>query len=139
MKPIGNANEDAKEFVVIRGRVDSVEIYEVKENELEILEKGSPANIQLNFAIFLFSTAFSAVAAVLTCDFKYRLGEMVFVFTGIIGVLLGAYLFISWWRTRESISKVVKKIRDRIPTPPTAPEAPEVSRGDAPASDAPVG
>ena len=46
---------DEKHLVVRRGRVDSVDLYEVKENELELLEKGAPATLQLNFAIFLYS------------------------------------------------------------------------------------
>ena len=33
-----------------RGRVDSVDLYEIKESELDLIEKGPPSEIQLVFA-----------------------------------------------------------------------------------------
>ena len=48
--------ELGEKLIVRRGRVDSVDLYEVKENELELLEKGSPASLQLNFSIFLLTS-----------------------------------------------------------------------------------
>ena len=46
-----------EKLLVRRGRVDAVNLYEVKEHELELLEKGAAGTLQLNFAIFLFSIA----------------------------------------------------------------------------------
>lgn len=37
---------------VRRGKVESVDLYEIKDSELDILEQGTPATLQLNFAIF---------------------------------------------------------------------------------------
>ena len=105
---------DEKHLVVRRGRVDSVDLYEVKENELELLEKGSPATLQLNFAIFLFSIAATAIIALATTDFKYQIVETIFTFISVIGVLMGAYLMISWWRTKTSIAVVIQIIKNRI-------------------------
>jgi len=45
--------EDSKPLRVRRGRVESVDLYEIKDSELEIFQRGSPADLQLNFAIFL--------------------------------------------------------------------------------------
>lgn len=112
---------DEKHLVVRRGRVDSVDLYEVKENELELLEKGSPATFQLNFAIFLFSIAVTAIVAIATTQFKWPIVETIFIFTAVIGVLLGSYLLISWARTKTSITAVIEKIKNRITDEPSKP------------------
>lgn len=110
-----------KPLFIRRGRVDSVDLYEVKENELELLEKGSPATLQLNFAIFLLSTSFSTIIALITTEPRWPLVQMFFVVVTVVGILLGLYLLFSWWKTRASISKVIKKIKDRIPKEPCLP------------------
>lgn len=129
MSPQNTPQSGEKELVVRRGRVGSVDLYEIKENELELLEKGSPANLQLNFSVFLLSIAFSAIAALATANFKHQIAELIFVVVAVIGILLGLYLLISWWRTRTSIVELVKKIQERIPpdstlNPPSSDEKP---------------
>ncbi len=115
--------EPGEKLVVRRGRVDSVDLYEVKENELELLEKGSPASLQLNFSVFLLSLAFSATLTLSTATVKWPIMETVFVVLLIIGLLLGVYLLISWWRTRTSITGIIATIRKRIPPEPVDIEA----------------
>jgi len=105
---------DSNPLRVRRGRVESVDLYEVKDSELDLLEKGSPASIQLNFAVFLLSLAFSSIAALCTATFEWEIAQTVFVFIAVVGILMGGYLLIIWWRTREAISTVVKGIRSRI-------------------------
>lgn len=105
---------------VRRGRVESVDLYEIKDNELELFEKGSPSDLQLNFAIFLVSLAFSAICSLATATFPDLTVKTIFIVVSICGVLLGAYLLISWWRTRTSLKEVCVKIRERIP-PESAP------------------
>jgi len=109
---------DEKHLIVRRGRVDSVDLYEIKENELELLEKGSPATLKLNFAIFLFSIALACIIALATTTFKWPIIESIFTFISVIGVLMGAYLLISWWRTKTSIAEVISRIKNRIPEEP---------------------
>ena len=116
---------EEKSLRVRRGRVDSVDLYEIKDNELDLLEKGSPASLYLNFAVFLLSIAFSALAAISTATtFRHPLVETVFVVTMVVGLLLGALLLILWQRERRSVSEVIERIRRRIPpdivpTPPS--------------------
>lgn len=124
--------EAGEKLVVRRGRVDSVDLYEVKENELELLENGSPASLQLNFSIFLFSLAFSAILTLTTATVKWRIMETVFVVVAVIGILLGSYLFVSWWRTRTSIAKIISTIRNRIP--PEVVKSANVTSSDEPSS-----
>ena len=99
---------------VRRGRVASVDLYEVKEHELEMLEKGQVRTLQLNLAIFLFSIAFTCIAALATADFRWQIAETIFTFIIVIGILLGLCLILLWWRTRQSITKVVSTIRNRL-------------------------
>lgn len=134
MSPENSPQLGEKELVVRRGRVGSVDLYEIKENELELLEKGSPANLQLNFSVFLLSIAFSAIAALATATFKHQITETIFVFVAVVGILLGGYLLISWWRTRTSIDKLIKKIRERIP-PDITPSASQDSLNNLPGGD----
>ena len=51
------------------GRVESIDLYELTENELETLEKGPP-NQDFNYAISLISTVFAFLVAWATSDFK---------------------------------------------------------------------
>ena len=88
--------------LIRRGRVDSLDIYEVKEHELEQLEKGAAGTLQFNFAIFLFSIALTCIAALATADFKWDIVRSIFVFTTVVGFVVGSYLMLNWWRTRTS-------------------------------------
>lgn len=109
-----NTNSD-KSLRVRRGRVDSVNLYEVKENELEILENGETAGLQLNFSIFLLSIAFSGILTLCTATFSSTILQNVFLFVVIIGIILGIYLLLMWSKGRKSIKSVIQKIKDRIP------------------------
>lgn len=115
-----------EKIVIRRGRVDSVDLYEVKDTELELLEKGPPASFKLNFSIFLLSLAFSAIVTLTTTTVKKPILETVFVVVAVIGVFLGGYLLISWWKTRTSIAETITTIRKRIP-----PEALQAEIEDA--------
>lgn len=107
--------KESKDPLIRRGRVASVDLYEIKDSELDLLERGSPADLQLNFAIFLISTAFGAICSLATADFKNTKIETVFLLVAIVGILLGAYLLIAWFRNRSSVKVVCKQIRERIP------------------------
>lgn len=76
--------------------------------------KGSPADLQLNFAIFLFSIAFSGIAALATATFANADTKTAFVVVVVVGLLLGSYLIISWLRNRTSLVVVCERIRERI-------------------------
>ena len=45
-------DRDKDSVRVRRARVESVDLYEIKEQELDLFEKGSPADLQLNFPYF---------------------------------------------------------------------------------------
>lgn len=110
-----NNNIGDKPLRVRRGRVDSVDLYEVKEHELEVLENGDTNSIYLNFAIFLLSSAVSCVLAISTATFVSELIQYCFLFVTIIGFIGGLFLLILWWRGRKSIKTIVSRIKNRIP------------------------
>lgn len=98
-----------------RGRFDSLSLYEISDYELEILEKGTPSSIYLNFAIFLFSVAISFLIAITTTEIKSeRLFSIYFVIV-LVGFIIGGILIALWSKNRKSISIILQKIRDRIP------------------------
>ena len=114
---MGNAPQnldDSKPLRIRRGRVESVDLYEIKDNELEVFQRGSPADLQLNFAIFLLSLAFSAIASLATATFKSANIHTTFIVVAVVGVLLGIYLLISWFRNRTSLQTLCSRVRERI-------------------------
>jgi len=107
--------DDSKPLRVRRGRVESVDLYEIKDTELDALEKGTPAELQLNFAVFLISTAFAAISSLVTATFPSKTVETIFIVISVVGTLVGAYLLIAWWRTRSEVKELCRRIRQRIP------------------------
>ena len=103
-----------------RARFDSLTIYEVSESELDILEKGSPDSIYLNFAIFLLSVAISLTTALFTTTTTSNAAFIVFVVLTTIGYLGGVFLVILWRRNHTSVSDCAATIRKRLPPAGTA-------------------
>lgn len=104
-----------KPFRIRRGRVDSLSLYEITEHELNTLENGSPSSLFLNFSLLLLTTATSFLISLLTTTISSDRTHAVFVILVVVGYILGLLLGIIWWRTRQSISAITKRIRGRIP------------------------
>jgi len=107
-------NEDNKPLRIRRGRVESVDLYEIKDSELETFRRGSPADLHLNFAIFLLSLAATAIAALATATFTNDNIHTTFIVAAVVGVLGGVFLLISWFINRTPLTEVCDKIRQRI-------------------------
>lgn len=107
-------SNDNKSVTVRRGRVVSIDIYEVKDDELEILEKGGPAQIQFTFAVFLLTLAFSSFTSLITATFESTEIKTAYIVVCVIGFLGSLYLFIQWNRTKKSVKKVMTDIRNRM-------------------------
>ena len=65
-----NEAANGEKIPVKRGKLNSVTIYDVTENELVILEKGSDVSVWLNFLIFSISVAVSFLVSLLTVDWN---------------------------------------------------------------------
>ena len=107
--------------LILRGKVSSVLLYEVTEHELDTLEKGTLTSLFLNFGIALLSISCSFLIALLTTNIDSDRLFMVFTFIVIVGFISGIILMCVWWRDRQSISELTKKIKSRIPDKKTEP------------------
>ena len=112
--PDSEHNAGSKPPRIRVGRVESVDLFEIKDSELELFEHGSPADLQLNFAIFLFSMAFTAFVALETATFTSNTVHTTFIIFTVVGLLFGLYLFLSWRKSHTSSKKVCGLIRERI-------------------------
>jgi len=129
--------DESKPLRVRRGRVESVDLYEIKDNELDVLEKGTPADLQLNFAIFLLSIAFASISSLATATFLNKTVEIIFIVISVVGLLVGAYLLIAWWRSRSAVKQLCRRIRERIP-PETKSALQEEAESDQQPAEDPV-
>lgn len=108
-------NSSNKPPKIRRGRVDSLSLYEITEYELVTLENGIPSSLYLNFSLPLLTTATSFLISLVTTTIQSDRTYAVFVGLIVVGYVLGLLLGIIWWRTRQSISTITKRIRSRIP------------------------
>lgn len=123
-----NQSEDDIQPKIVRGRVDSLSLYEVTDYELQILEQGSVGATYLNFAIFAISIASSFLVSLLTATIDSTKVFVVFINIVIIGYSFGVLLLVLWMKTRKSQSKVIERIKERCHIPKVPHEA--VSRAD---------
>ena len=100
---------------IIRGRLDCLRIYDVTEQELSQLREGSPASIQLNFAIFLLSVAVTLITVLATTPPVSLPMRVTFVALAAVGLANGLLLLCVWWRRRRSVHDLVETIKKRLP------------------------
>ena len=113
-KPEGISSPTLPPVEIRRGSYKELTLYDVEENELELLAQGSPDSLYLNFAIFLLSAAVAFLTSLLTAVLSDRIFT-VFVVITCLGFIVGTLLLVIWLRKRRSISALVQKIRDRLP------------------------
>lgn len=110
-----DSNKEGEIVKVKRARYDSLELFDVSENELTIIERGSPSSTYLNFAIFLLSIAISFLTTLLTVDLKENQTLFtVFTVICVLGFMVGLFLIIIWYRSKNEFDEVLKKIRNRM-------------------------
>jgi hypothetical protein len=111
------AQDGGPEFLpaVRRARIERLDIYEISETELQILERGSPESILLNFAIFLISIAASFLIALLITEIQSSRTFTVFVIVTVVGFIIGTILLAFWAWYRRSTTTMFEQIRRRMP------------------------
>ncbi len=110
-----DSNKEGEIIKVKRARYDSLELFDVSENELTTIERGSPSSTYLNFAIFLLSIAISFLTTLLTVDLKENQTLFtVFTVICVLGFMVGLILIGIWYRSKNEFDEVLKKIRDRM-------------------------
>lgn len=108
------SEEREGEMTINRGRLGSITIYEITDDELEAILKGKGDSVFLNFAIFLLSTSISLIIVLITTPIPSEVTRIVFIVSSIVGAVAGMMLLILWWRSRDNIDRVVAKIKARI-------------------------
>lgn len=98
---------------VRRGRVDSIDLYEVTDDELQELERGGEASNYLNFALSLSSIAISFSIALATTNTTDRQFYVFLII--IVGTALAALIFGVIWRSnRRTVQELAARIRARM-------------------------
>ena len=108
-------SQGAKEPRIRRGRVDSLTLYEITDEELSILERGSPGSTYFSFSVFLLSVAVSFLTALTTSKIDSDRVFTVYVVLIALGFVLGSLCMILWWRNRSTTGDVVARIKKRVP------------------------
>ena len=119
ISPARNGGE--KPIKIVRGKVSEMRLYEVKEHELDMLEKGMSANLFLTIGLALVSIACSFLIALLTI---HNASERIFMaFTIIVGIgsIVGFVLIFLSCRHRQSTAALINEIRSRILDEETQP------------------
>jgi len=98
-----------------RAKFDSLLIYEVTEEELDQLSKGSPDSLNLLFAIFFLTEAstFWVVLATVNLDATSKT-FITFLLLTIAGFSVGGVLLIKWLIGFRSTKPLIKKIKERM-------------------------
>ena len=109
-------SSDENTVKIRRGKVDSVLLYEITDHELEILERGTPISVFLNFGIFLVSIGSSFLIALLTTQISSDRTFYVFTLLVIVCLVAGIVLLSLWYRNKQSIPALISKIKNRIPS-----------------------
>lgn len=104
---------------VKRAKYDSLTLFEVSEEELNIIEKGSPSSLYLTFGIALLSICISFLSVLLTVKFTVSdstdlIKFIIFLLLCICCGLIGTILMIIWYRSSSDSKEIIQKIRCRM-------------------------
>jgi len=100
---------------VSRHPVREVNVYEVKEYELEQLSNAAHTPTHLSFSMFFLSNAVTSIACLATATFRSEAVRAAFLFMAAVGFAFGAIFLSSWLRTRARNRRIAERIRKRPP------------------------
>lgn len=101
------------EITIDRARINSITLYDVTEDELSIIERGSPSSNYLNFSIALLSIGISGLVSILTTKIENIVTLIVFVCATIICLIIGVFLLVLWRKFSKGSDDIFLKIRSR--------------------------
>jgi hypothetical protein len=94
--------------------VPELTIFQIREDELEALERGAPDSHYLTYAVFSLTTATAFLIALLTAPSAHRLFGLIFTVLAALGYGFGVPWFVVWRKRRKSTAELVAKIRSRL-------------------------
>lgn len=130
-----NENEQSTGVKINRGKLGSISLYEVTEDELNILERGSPSSTYLNFSIGLLSIGISFFISIFSTKIDDLKVYVVFWVIALVTTIAGIVLFVVWRRANKATENVIQRIKNRLNStqavttavPPTATQQVESS------------
>ena len=123
-----NENEQSTGVKINRGKLGSISLYEVTEDELSLLERGSPASTYLNFAIGLLSIGISFFISIFSTKVDDIKIYVVFWVIALVTTIAGVILFVVWRQANKSAENVIQRIKNRMsPTPASSTDSTQVS------------
>ena len=112
-KPTSSNERGSGEVRVVTHKVEQIDIYEVTENELTQLEKGTDSDLYLQFSIALLSVFASLTVCFFTSTFENDRVFYGFVCVDAICLIVGLILLILWNRNRKGKSEIIQGIKNR--------------------------
>jgi len=110
-----NENEQISSGVKInRAKLGSISLYDVTEDELSLLERGSPASTYLNFAIGLLSIGISFFISIFSTKIEDIKVYVVFWIIALVTTIGGIILFVVWRQANKSAENVIQRIKNRM-------------------------
>jgi hypothetical protein len=95
-------------------KVDSICLYQITEDELNLLEQGSPSSMYLNFALFLIPIGLSFWVTLATTTLTSDRVYYSFLILIILSLVLGVLFFCIWYKAYRSSTPVSTRIRKRL-------------------------
>lgn len=112
-----STSENSLSPVIRRAKFDTLTIYEISEEELLIIEKGSPDSIYLTISIALISFAMAIFCSLLVTDIKSSIVMTLYIVIVVVGFVVGGIMLLLWNKSKDSVSICVANIRRRLPPP----------------------
>lgn len=109
--PPPDSNKD--NLPVRRARVEGVTLYECKDEELDILERGSPSSTYFNIGIFALGNGLTGAATLATATLTLTYLVFFMVWT-VFGLGAGSILLAMWYRSSDDDRTVIRRIRSRL-------------------------
>ena len=110
-----NTNEGEGNIKINRGKIESLDCYEVAGYELDMIESGYDGGLFLNLGIALISIAFSFLTTILTSYQSLNsIVFQVFLVLTCIGFVGAIILFAMWIHTKKNRKKIFERIRNRL-------------------------
>src|SRR3989344_4456307 len=125
-----NENEQISSGVKInRAKLGSISLYDVTEDELSLLERGSPASTYLNFAIGLLSIGISFFISIFSTKIEDIKVYVVFWVIALVTTIGGIILFVVWRQANKSAENVIQRIKNRMsPVASSSSAAPPIEQ-----------
>jgi hypothetical protein len=111
---LGSPSAYSDSIKINKYHVDSINIYEITEEELDIAKNGSVWSVYLNIAISSISFFISFLISLLTCDFSNKeIIKNVFISSSVVFFIVAIVFFILWIVNKKNSNNVFDKVKNR--------------------------